>query len=55
MYGMGLMSFVSPTGMLLPSLELVNVSLKTWFRFITPLMLLLVAMCAIALVAGIYL
>ncbi len=54
MYGMGLMSFLSPTGMLLPSLELVNVSLKTWFKFVMPLFLLLTLMSAAALIIGIY-
>lgn len=54
MYGMGLMSFLSPTGMLLPSLELVNVSVKTWYKFIMPLFLLVTAMSAAALVIGIY-
>lgn len=54
MYGMGLLSFLSPTGMLLPSLELVNVSIKTWFKFVTPLFILLTVMCAIALMVGIY-
>lgn len=54
MYGMCLMSFVAPTGLVLPSLALVNVSLKAWFRFITPLLVALTALCAVFLVAGIY-
>ncbi|HTF03436.1 MAG TPA: SLC13 family permease [Bacteroidia bacterium] len=54
MYGMGLMSFVSPTGLILPSLALTNVSLKTWFKFVTPLMIMLTLLCAAALVTGIY-
>lgn len=54
MFGMGLLSFLSPTGMLLPSLELVNVSIKTWFKFAIPLFIILTVMCAVALVIGIY-
>lgn len=55
MYGMCLMSFVAPTGLVLPSLELVNVSLKAWLRFMTPLLAALALVCAAFLVAGIYL
>lgn len=54
-YGMALMSFVSPTGLILPSLELTGISLKTWFRFVMPLMVILTLLCAAALVVGIYL
>lgn len=55
MFGMGLLSFLSPTGMLLPSLELVNVSIKTWFKFVIPLFIILTVMCAVSLILGIYL
>lgn len=54
-YGMGIMSFVAPTGMILPSLALVNVSLKTWMKFITPLLFMLIILCSIFLIVGIYL
>lgn len=54
MYGMSLMSFVSPTGLILPSLALTNVSLKTWFKFVMPLVWMLIALCSVFLVAGIY-
>ena len=53
LYGMNLMFFISPTGMLLPSLALVNVSLKAWLHFIMPLLVLLLLICAVFLVAGI--
>lgn len=52
-YGMALMSFLSPTGLILPSLELTGVSLKTWFRFVMPLMIILTLLCATFLVVGI--
>lgn len=41
MVGMGLMSFVAPTGLLLPSLEIVNVSYKQWLKFVMPLVVML--------------
>ena len=55
MYGMCLMSFLAPTGLILPSLAMVNISLKTWFKFIMPLLILLTIICMAALVIGIYL
>ena len=55
LFGMNVMFFISPTSLLLPSLALVNVSLKAWFKFIMPLVILLFLLCAIFLVVGIYL
>jgi uncharacterized ion transporter superfamily protein YfcC len=55
MYGMGIMSFITPTGLILPSLALVNLSVKAWMRFITPVLLLLFLVCAAFLIGGIYL
>lgn len=55
MYGICLMSFIAPTGMILPSLAMVNVSFKVWLKFITPLLILLTIISMIALVIGIYL
>lgn len=54
MYGMCLMSFLAPTGLILPSLAMVNISLKTWFKFIMPLLIALTIICMAALVIGIY-
>jgi uncharacterized ion transporter superfamily protein YfcC len=54
MYGMCLMSLLAPTGLILPSLAMVNISLKTWFKFILPLLVMLVVLCVVALVVGIY-
>lgn len=53
MSGMCIMSFLAPTGLLLPSLAMVNVSLKTWFKFIIPLLFIITIICAIELVIGI--
>jgi uncharacterized ion transporter superfamily protein YfcC len=55
LYGMGIMGFITPTGLFLPSLAMVNVSAKTWFKFITPFLVILFFLCAIALLIGIYL
>lgn len=55
LYGMCLMSFIAPTGLILPSLAMVNISLKVWFKFIMPLLLILTLICIVALVAGVYL
>ncbi len=55
MYGLNLMNFLSPTSLLLPSLALVNVSVRAWVRFITPVMILFALLCSIFLIAGIYL
>jgi uncharacterized ion transporter superfamily protein YfcC len=55
LFGMAIMSFISPTGMMLPCLALVNVSIKAWVRFITPLLVMLILICAVFLVVGIYL
>lgn len=51
MYGMGLMGLITPTGLILPSLAMVNVSYGAWLRFVTPLLgwLTLVSMLALAL------
>lgn len=54
MYGMCLMSFLAPTGLILPSLAMVNISLKTWFKFIMPLLIMLTVISVAALVIGIY-
>jgi uncharacterized ion transporter superfamily protein YfcC len=54
MYGMQIMQFIAPTGLVLPSIALVNVSLKTWLKFINPLLIILFTVCAVFLIVGIY-
>ncbi len=54
LFGMGIMGFVTPTGLILPSLALANVSLKAWWQFIYPLMIILILLCTAFLIAGIY-
>jgi uncharacterized ion transporter superfamily protein YfcC len=53
LFGMCIMSFVAPTGLILPSLALVNVSLKSWLKFITPLLAILLVLCSVFLMVGI--
>ena len=53
LFGMGIMGFITPTGLILPSLALVNVSIKTWWKFIWPLMLILLIVCIACLLIGI--
>lgn len=55
LFGMGIMNFMTPTGLVLPSLALANVSLKAWWKFIYPLLLILFAVCSLFLIIGIYL
>jgi len=54
LFGMGIMGFLTPTGLILPSLALVNVSLKAWWKFIYPLLALLFIVCCLFLIIGIY-
>jgi uncharacterized ion transporter superfamily protein YfcC len=53
LFGMGVMGLITPNGLILPSLALVNVSYKTWLKFIWPLLLILSAICILFLVAGV--
>ncbi|GAB2690277.1 YfcC family protein [Mucilaginibacter koreensis] len=50
LFGMGIMGFLSPTGLILPNLTLVNVSLKTWIKFIWPFLVFLFIGCSLILV-----
>ncbi|WP_372745602.1 YfcC family protein [Lutibacter sp.] len=52
LFGMGLMSFITPTGLILPSLAMVNVNYNIWLKFIWPLMLILAILSFIILWGG---
>ena len=54
-YGIGLMGFIAPTGLVLPSLAMVNVRFDRWVRFIWPLMALLAALSIVFLATGVLL
>jgi uncharacterized ion transporter superfamily protein YfcC len=53
LFGMGIMGFMTPTGLILPSLALVNVSIKAWWKFIYPLLVILFIICSLFLIIGI--
>lgn len=53
LFGMGIMGFLTPTGLILPSLAIVNISLKAWFKFAIPLIFMLAIACIICLLIGI--
>lgn len=54
LFGMGLMSFITPTGLILPSLAMVNVNFNQWLRFIMPLLLILLVLATLVLWGGMY-
>ena len=54
-WGMGLMAFITPTGLILASLTMVNVTLDKWLRFVMPLLLILTIFTMIVLTALVYL
>ena len=54
LFGMGIMGFITPTGLILPSLAMAHVSMKAWWKFIYPLLIMLFALCALFLIIGIY-
>ena len=48
--GMGIMGFLTPTGLMLPALALVNVSVRAWFRFIVPIAIILLFLCTVFII-----
>lgn len=48
-FGQGLMLFITPTGLILASLEMVNVTYNKWLRFILPLLGLIAVLGAVIL------
>ena len=50
-YGQGLISYVTPTGLILASLAMVDVPFSRWFKFVTPLLVITVLLNALLLVA----
>ncbi|HEY9116868.1 MAG TPA: YfcC family protein, partial [Roseivirga sp.] len=50
LFGFGLMQFVAPSGMILPSLSMVNVPYNIWLKFISKLMLILALVGMVILV-----
>ncbi len=54
LYGMGVMGLITPSGLILPALAMVNVSFKAWLKFVFPLMIILAVICTVFLVAGFF-
>ncbi len=54
-YGMGLMAFVTPTGLILASLAMVNVTYDKWLKFVMPLLGWLTLITMIVLSVLVYL
>lgn len=54
MYGQGLFAFVSPTGLILASLAMVNVGFDKFLRFIMPLVLILAVLSMIVLTISVW-
>jgi len=54
LFGMGIMGLITPTGIMLPSLDIANVSVKAWLRFVYPLMIILIIVSMAFLVVGVF-
>lgn len=54
-YGMGLMAFITPTGLILASLTMVNITYDKWLKFIMPLLGILTLLAMTALTVEVYL
>lgn len=53
LFGMGVMGFLTPAGLILPSLAMVDVNYDTWLKFIMPLIGILILLSAISLSVGV--
>jgi len=54
-FGMGLFSFVNPTGLILASLAIVKVRFDRWLKFVMPLVIILAIFTMIVLTISVYL
>ena len=55
LFGFGLMSFITPTGLILPSLAMVSVKYNVWLKFTWPLLVMLAVLAVGILWAGLLL
>lgn len=53
-YGMGLFSFINPTGLILASLAIVKVGFDKWLKFVMPLVIILAIFIMIVLTVSVY-
>ena len=49
LFGLGMISFITPTGLVLATLDLVDVTYDKWLKFAVPLMAILTVFCIILL------
>jgi len=54
-YGMGMMEFITPTGLILATLVMVDVTVGKWFKFVMPLLGIIFIFSSVALIVGVYL
>lgn len=54
-YGMGLFSFINPTGLILASLAIVKIGFDKWLRFVMPLVFILLALTMLMMTLFVYL
>ena len=54
-YGMGLFAFLNPTGLILASLAIVKIGYDKWLKFVTPLVIILLALTMAVLTISVYL
>jgi uncharacterized ion transporter superfamily protein YfcC len=52
LFGFGLMQFITPSGLILPSLAMVNVPYNIWLKFIVKLLVPLAVLGALILIVG---
>ncbi len=55
LYGMGLFSFINPTGLILATLGIVKIGYDKWLKFITPLVIILALFTILFLTISVYL
>ncbi|WEG72750.1 YfcC family protein [Vagococcus intermedius] len=53
-WGQGIISFITPTGLVLASLAMVNISFDKWLKFVTPLMIAIGLLAIVLLGVGVY-
>ncbi|WP_195940247.1 YfcC family protein [Romboutsia sp. 1001713B170131_170501_G6] len=52
-FGQGLISFITPTGLILASLAMVNVTYDKWLKFVTPLIIMISVLAIVVLGIGV--
>ena len=52
-FGQGIMSFITPTGLILASLAMVNVTYDKWLKFVLPLVIIIGVLAIVMLAIGV--